>query len=169
MSAKTGVAIGSFLAAMAIALAVSLSAQAAPPRDMPILSIYPAAQETPHMLSVSDLERYPQRSVTGFIPDVQDESAEWTGVSLGVLLEDLGEPLPARLIASAMDSYQEVIPGSDLEHHDPIIAYQRNGEYLSIAQRGPLVIMYPYGEHPELQTRVYYSRTVWQLDKLRLE
>lgn len=169
MSAKANVGIGAILAGLMIGLAVTLIAEAAPPRDMPLLAIYPAAQDTPHMLSVSDLERYPQRRVTGFIPDVGDEPAEWTGVSLAVLLEGLGEPLPARLTASAMDSYKEIIPGSDLERHDPIVAYQRNGEYLSIPQRGPLVIMYPYGEHPELQTRVYYSRTVWQLDKLQLE
>nr|WP_163502308.1 molybdopterin-dependent oxidoreductase [Halomonas socia] len=118
---------------------------------------------------LADLKAYPQRSVTGFIPDVDDQEAEWTGVSLASLLKGLGEPLPARLTASAMDSYREAIPGSDLEVYDPIIAYQRNGEYLNISQRGPLVIMYPYGEHPELLTRVFFSRTVWQLDELRLE
>ncbi|MDR5906455.1 molybdopterin-dependent oxidoreductase [Franzmannia qiaohouensis] len=150
-------------------LLLPFGVQAAPPRDMPILTIHPGPGGVSHVLSVADLEAYPSRSVTGLIPDVGDHEAEWTGVSLASLLQGLGEPLPARITASAMDSYRETIPISDLERYDPIVAYQRNGEYLSISQRGPLVIMYPYGEHPELLTRAFFSRTVWQLDELRLE
>ncbi|MFC3286183.1 molybdopterin-dependent oxidoreductase [Litchfieldella rifensis] len=139
------------------------------PRDMPILTLYPTGGGEAYTLTLDDLEALPARTVGGFIPDIGDESAEWFGVSLSVLLEALGEPLPQRLTASALDNYHEIIPRHDIEHFDPIIAYRRNGEYLPFSEHGPLVIMYPYAQYPALMKRTYYSRTVWQLSEIRAE
>lgn len=154
-----------------VGLAATNHATAAPPYppNMPILSLHPANGGDTHYLSLKDLEALPTRTVVGMIPDVGDESAEWSGVSLAMLLGALGEPLPQRLTAEALDQYHEVIPYEDLERYDPIVAYQRNGEYLATSERGPLVIMYPYGEYPELLERTYYNRTVWQLHEIHME
>lgn len=162
--------VSGILMLLSIALTITGPATAAPyPRDMPILTLYPADGGEAYVLTLDDLEGLPTRTVGGFIPDVGDENAEWSGVSLGALLDALNEPLPQRLTASALDDYHGIIPRHDIEHYDPIIAYRRDGEYLTISEYGPLVIMYPYVEHPELMKRTYYSRTVWQLNEIRAE
>lgn len=146
------------------------AAETAPPypRDLVILRVSSSQGGHPHRVTLDDLERLPSQTVGGFLPDVGDEMARWTGVPLAALFEALDEPLPERITASALNDYQESIPRQDIVQHAPIIAYQRNGEYLSIRKWGPLVIMYPYQAHPQLLQRRYFSRTVWQLDELLL-
>lgn len=170
---QSQVAIFSILAALILAslfIATSLAVAAPPvPRDMPLLSITRAGSDISHQLTLADLEALPQRTVTGLIPDVGDTLAQWTGASLAELLDTRDEPLPGRLTASALDHYYEILPGDDLTRFDPIVAYLRNGDYLSINERGPLVIMYDHTQLPRGQERPYYNRTVWQLTGIHLE
>lgn len=153
-----------------LASPLGLAASAPPyPADMPLLTIHPAEGDQAHRVTLEELLALPTRSVTGFIPDVGDVSAEWSGVSLATLLTALGEPPPQRLTAKALDNYHEIIPHDDLGNFDPIVAYQRNGKYLGINERGPLVVMYPIDELPAGKERLYYNRMVWQLNEIHLE
>ncbi|QJQ95849.1 MULTISPECIES: oxidoreductase [Halomonadaceae] len=138
------------------------------PRDMPILTLV-SAEGARHHLSLDMLEVLPLRTVEGRLPNVSDTTALWQGVSLRVLLAHYDLPLPSRFKASALNGYSDIIPVQDIDDYDPIVAYQRKGEYLSISELGPLVIMYPYGDHPELSVSQYHSRTVWQLNELYLK
>lgn len=87
------------------------------------------------------------------------------GVSLHELVEQLrieGETLSA----VAINDYAVEIPLSDAVEGGPIIAYKLNGETMSIRDKGPLWIVYPYDADPAFQTEVIYSRSIWQLDRL---
>lgn len=139
------------------------------PADMPLLTIIDAQHRPLETLTLTDLEALPGRKVHGPIPDNDYPEADWYGVSIRTLLEHEHIPLPDSLLAVALNDYDEVIPGVDLTRYDPIIAYRRNGQLLPIDRFGPLIVMYPYGEHRELYTRTYYNRTVWQLSELHLQ
>ena len=139
------------------------------PKDMALLRIVDTHGQVLATLTLSDLEELPEREVEGSIPDTANSEASWSGVSMKALLESRAITLPARLLAVGLDDYSDVIPRSDLEQYDPVVAYRRNRRYLSVDGYGPLVVMYPYSEHPELHERTYYSRTVWQLSELRLQ
>jgi len=94
-----------------------------------------------------------------------DGAQEFTGVPLNALLEvlQIGE---ATLNATAINDYAVEIPTSDAVEGGPIIAYLNNGEPMSIRDKGPLWVVYPYDSNDDYQTETIYSRSIWQLDRI---
>ena len=44
--------------------------------------------------------------------------------------------------------------------------YQRNGVTLSVRERGPMMLIYPFDSHPELHTQQYLNRSIWQVRQI---
>ena len=40
---------------------------------------------------------------------------------------------------------------------------------MSVREKGPLWVIYPFDSDPEYQTEVIYSRSIWQLDRIVVE
>ena len=91
----------------------------------------------------------------------------FTGVSLQALMRALGVE-DGTLRASAINDYTVEIPVSDAVEGGPIVAYLRNGDPMSIRDKGPLWIVYPYDASTAYQTEEIYSRSIWQLDRLEV-
>ena len=70
------------------------------------------------------------------------------------------------LKATAINDYAVEIPREDWIETGPIVAFLNNGEQMSIRDKGPLWVIYPYDSNPAYQTEVIYSRSIWQLDRL---
>ena len=101
-------------------------------------------------------------------------STRWTagqqtfvGVELSKLLGFLGIKR-GTLRASAINDYSVDIPVSDAVEGGPIIAYSLNGMTMSIREKGPLWIIYPYDSKEEYQTEKVYSRSIWQLERIKV-
>jgi len=92
----------------------------------------------------------------------------FTGVPLSTLLADL-EIADGTIFASAINDYTVEIPVSDAVENGPIIAYELNGQEMSIRDKGPLWVVYPYDRTSAYRTEVIYSRSIWQLDRIRIE
>lgn len=91
----------------------------------------------------------------------------FTGVSLNALLEHVGVD-GQMLLASAINDYQVEIPASDAAEGGPIVAYLRNGEPMSVRNKGPLWIVYPYDLNEDYRSETIYSRSIWQLDRIEV-
>ncbi|MGC0223826.1 oxidoreductase [Pseudooceanicola nitratireducens] len=90
----------------------------------------------------------------------------------GVLLSDLMELVGATgesLAATAINDYAVKIPATDWVDGGPIIAYLQNGNPMSVRDKGPLWVIYPYDDNPDYQSEVTYSRSIWQLDRITVE
>jgi hypothetical protein len=88
----------------------------------------------------------------------------------GVLLKDLLARIGAdgtTISAVALNDYAVPLPMSDA-NSGAIIAYKMNGEYMPVRAKGPLWIMFPFDDKPELKTEAAYSRCVWQLRRLTI-
>ncbi|PJE26352.1 oxidoreductase [Pseudooceanicola marinus] len=92
----------------------------------------------------------------------------FTGVSLHDFMTEQGIA-EGTIRATAINDYSVEIPMSDATQGGPIIAYERNGEEMSRRGKGPLWIVYPYDSDPKFQTETYFSRSIWQLDRLTVE
>jgi len=68
-----------------------------------------------------------------------------------------------------LDGYQVSIPAEDLVRYDPLLAYQRDGQYIAIRDRGPLFLVYPFDQYPELQKVLFMNRTIWQASTIILQ
>ena len=87
------------------------------------------------------------------------------GVSLNVLIDRLG--IDGEILSAvAINDYAVEIPTSDAVEGGPIIAYRMNGKEMSVRDKGPLWVIYPYDSDAAYQTEVIYSRSIWQLDRL---
>lgn len=90
----------------------------------------------------------------------------------GPLLRDVLRMVGARgrkLRAIALNDYQITIPISDAKHYNVILALRKNGSLMSVRQKGPVFIIYPFDSEPHLHNRRYYERSVWQLTTLEVE
>ena len=94
-----------------------------------------------------------------------DGQQTFSGVPLKALV-DLLEIPGGTLSATAINDYAVDIPVSDAVENGPIIAYLRNGEEMSVRDKGPLWIVYPYDSKEEYRAEVIYSRSIWQLDRI---
>ncbi|WP_039019289.1 oxidoreductase [Halocynthiibacter namhaensis] len=90
------------------------------------------------------------------------------GVSLAVLLDHIGAE-GGTILAVALNDYAVRIPAADAIEDGPIIAYQRNDVALSVRDRGPLWIIYPFDNNEIYRSEEYYSRSIWQLDHIVIE
>jgi len=90
---------------------------------------------------------------------------EFKGVAIADLMVAIGAQ-GSMLLAVALNDYRVEIPTSDLTEQGPIIAYEHNGNTMSIRDKGPLWVIYPYDSDPAYQTEVIYSRSIWQLNRI---
>ena len=91
----------------------------------------------------------------------------FTGVSLADLAAELGVE-DGQFLATAINDYTVEIPFSDAVEGGPIIAYLMDGEEMSVRDKGPLWVIYPYDSDADFRSEVIYSRSIWQLDRLEI-
>ncbi|MFK7754309.1 MAG: molybdopterin-dependent oxidoreductase [Sedimentitalea sp.] len=89
------------------------------------------------------------------------------GVSLARLAREI-EAQDGKLLATAINDYTVEIPLSDAVENGPIIAMTLNGAEMSVRDKGPLWVVYPYDADAEYRTEVIYSRSIWQLDRIEV-
>lgn len=90
---------------------------------------------------------------------------QFTGVPLARLVEEF-TLTDGILQARAVNDYMVEVPVSDAVEGGPMIAFERNGELMSLRSKGPLWLVYPYDHDPAYRNEVIYSRSIWQLDRL---
>lgn len=91
----------------------------------------------------------------------------FTGVSLADLAAELGVQ-DGQFVATAINDYAIEIPMSDAVEGGPIIAYLMDGEEMTVRDKGPLWVIYPYDSNADYRTEVVFSRSIWQLDRLEI-
>jgi len=99
-------------------------------------------------------------------------STPWTEgkkVFEGVRLRDLLQAVGAdgtTITPVALNDYKLDIPREDFDKYPVILAYRMDGEELRVRDKGPLWIVYPRDDFPELDNRLIRSRWVWQVKEL---
>lgn len=92
---------------------------------------------------------------------------EFTGVSLKVLMDEVGAQ-GSMLKATALNDYSVDVPLSDAVEGGPIIAYLMDGMPMSVREKGPLWLLYPYNSKADYRTETIYSRSIWQLNRIEV-
>ena len=90
----------------------------------------------------------------------------------GPLLRDVLAAVGAQgetLSAVALNNFKIDIPASDAGQFQVIVARLLDGKPMSIRERGPLFIVYPYDTDIQLQSVRYYNRSAWQLRSIEVQ
>jgi hypothetical protein len=69
----------------------------------------------------------------------------------------------------ALNKYRAEVPLTDFAEHGVILASRKNNVPMPISDKGPLFVVYPFDEKPELNTEVYYSRSAWQVRSIAFD
>lgn len=91
--------------------------------------------------------------------------ATFEGVELARLLQAV-KASGTVLRVQALNDYQADIPLSDVERWNPILAMRQDGKDLQIRDKGPLWVIYPWSEHPEIDLTLTNPRSVWQVRRI---
>lgn len=92
----------------------------------------------------------------------------FSGVELHTLLAALGvQSGTIRVIA--LNDYAVEIPVSEIRAGGAVLADVRNDAPMTVRDKGPLWIVYPYDTSDEFRTEVVYSRSVWQVDRIEVQ
>ena len=117
--------------------------------------------------SMQMLEKLPQKSFSTKTP-WYPKAVTFTGPLLRDVLAAAGAS-GRQISARALDDYKTLIPMADAQNFDVILARQIDGKDLSIREKGPLFIVYPYDSKPALQAPVFLDRSAWQLKSLTID
>ncbi len=89
------------------------------------------------------------------------------GVRLAQLMECL-EVRQGTLTLTAQNAYLIDIPVAELRADGALIAIERNGAPMSLRDKGPLWLVYPYDADPAYRSETVYARSIWQLDRIEI-
>lgn len=147
-----------------LALAVSTVAAAA----QPILSVTlpdASGKAVTKTFTAQEIQEMPQTAV-----ETGNDYVEGVRVFEGPLMRDFLPGLKATdtVSATALNDYSVTIPAADLLNYPVILAMTMDGEKMSVRDKGPLWVIYPMSQHPELKKPEFNDRLIWQVSKLEL-
>src|SRR5260221_3978701 len=89
----------------------------------------------------------------------------------GVLVRDLFNQVGAsgeKVTVVALNDYKVDIPMSDFKNFPVILAYRMDGQALRVKDKGPLWIIYPADDFPELNNKQTQNKWVWQVKEIQI-
>lgn len=89
----------------------------------------------------------------------------FSGVPLSEILKHAGVQV-GNVDLYAANDYVASLPLAEVEPDTPIVAYLLDGEPMSLRDKGPLWVVYPYDSDPKYQSETCYTRSVWQLVRI---
>ncbi|MBU8539245.1 molybdopterin-dependent oxidoreductase [Falsiroseomonas tokyonensis] len=102
--------------------------------------------------------------------EVLQTQTQWTGTEerrfSGVPLARLLQAVSAQgetLRVQALNDYAVTLPREDADRHGALLATREGGVPLRIRDRGPIWLIYPWTERPELDLPIYRERAIWQI------
>lgn len=116
-----------------------------------------------------NLEKLTSLEATTLVTDAPwtDGPTQYTGVRINTLLESIGAN-SSQFEAIAANEYRFMLTDIDFEKYPVLIAYKKNGELLDIRSLGPLMIVFPFDDFPELLTERNKAASVWQLIEMEI-
>jgi hypothetical protein len=113
------------------------------------------------------LDKLPQVTIETTTP-WNTAVTKFEGVSGKALIEAVGAT-GKTLKARAINDYTIEIPVEDFMTKGVILATKANGQPLSLRDRGPLWVMYPFDSNAALRDKAHQRRSIWQLVSITVE
>ena len=92
---------------------------------------------------------------------------EYEGPTLWSVLKEIGAT-DRDLEMIALNDYIIRLTADRITPDWPIIARLQNGKTMSVRQKGPYWLMFPFDDNQELQTEIFYALSIWQLSQIKV-
>lgn len=113
------------------------------------------------------VEKLPQKSITT-TSHITDDPITYSGPLFTDLLNLAGAQGDLVTVV-AWDDYLAEIKVEDLNKYGVILATHENGKQLSMEDRGPMYVVFPFSDYPEIRNDLYYNKSVWQIKTIEVE
>jgi len=118
--------------------------------------------------TLAELKAMPQTEIVTsneFVDDVE----LFSGPLARDVLIKVGGGSATTVTMTAANDYQVDIPVHEFFDYDAILALSMDGQPFSMRDKGPIWVIYPMSDFPELQDPVYNSRLIWQLVRMNFK
>ncbi|MDH6268944.1 hypothetical protein M2360_004364 [Rhizobium sp. SG_E_25_P2] len=115
---------------------------------------------------IAMLEKLPGRTATLETPWTQGK-VTFSGPFVAELMKAVGAH-GKMLRVTALNDYTVEVPASDATDIKTILATRMNDEPMSVRDKGPLFLIYPFDLDPSLYNEKYFSRSVWQIKSIEV-
>lgn len=157
--------IRNFCALIMLSVAVTAQAQTDGPTGPVILTV--TGPDGAQAMFDLDMMESLDQTVTVVETPWYDGAQEFSGPLISDLMAHLGIS-GSELSVVAANDYTAAMPWSDIEDYPVILATRHNGNTMSLRDKGPLFVIYPFDTHPELRNEVVFSRSVWQVKAVKV-
>lgn len=166
LSRRTAICALAAMAWTCLATAPSLGVVApAHAEDDTILKVSANGKTTE--FSLAALDAMPQTSIRTGLP-WYDGVREFSGVPLKDILSAVGAT-GTTLQMTALNDYLVSAPIQEMIDAGAVLATRYEGQPMPISDKGPIFVLFPFDDRPELKHQAYYSRAVWQLDRIEVD
>ncbi|NTF17617.1 hypothetical protein G6L37_04340 [Agrobacterium rubi] len=135
------------------------------PREKVVLTIRGAGVANPNVGDTAQFDLPMLEALAGRKASMDTpwfkEKTTFSGPFLRSVLEAAGAT-GSEMTISALNDYSYVVPFSDAKM-DAILATRLDGKIMSVRDKGPLFLVYPFDLRPDLATEKYFNRSVWQI------
>lgn len=163
--------VGALVLPSLVIRAVSATTTRLPPPTSPVVltitgTISATNTATAAAFGMADLEAIGTTEINTTTPWF-DGVQRFAGPLLSTLLQHVGAA-GTTIEMTALDDYVVPIPFTDADTYQPIVALRRNGAFMPVREKGPLFLIYPFDQKRDLRTEVFFSRCVWQLNRITI-
>lgn len=90
----------------------------------------------------------------------------------GVLLKELLIAVGAQsesLTLKALNDYHVTLESASVADYPVLVATKSDGKAIRVRDKGPLWLLYPMTDYPELDNQKNHLKMIWQLDRIEIE
>jgi hypothetical protein len=163
-------AISTVAILLATSLPPALAASLRPPEGEVLLRVT-GNIDNPNVTDELHLDRDQLMALSSRVIETKTPWTEGVGRFEGPLFRAVLEAAGAEseyVRVQALNEYEIEIPVGDLQEYDVILAIKRDGEPIAVRDLGPVIVLYPFDEHPELLNETIRHRSVWHVEAVHV-
>lgn len=132
-----------------------------------VLTITGSLPHAPVSLSLDALEAMGLERMTTSTP-WHDGPVTFEGIPAGKLFAHAGVKT-GQIEVLALNNYFVQMPLEAVIKADGMVATRKDGVRMPVSDKGPLFLVFPFSDRPELKTESYYSWSVWQIRQITVK
>ncbi|MBT0957125.1 molybdopterin-dependent oxidoreductase [Alphaproteobacteria bacterium KMM 3653] len=132
-----------------------------------IKGIDKSGQETTQTFTLEDLDTF-ETTEFSTANDYIETVATFSGPLLRDVIAEYELPEDGTITMTALNDYAINMPIEDIMNYDVILSTRLNGKEMSVREKGPIWVMYPVDDNPELALPSINGRMIWQLDEINV-
>lgn len=141
------------------------------PKGEVVLTVTAAKLDHPNVDNTAQFDLRMLEALAGRTGEMETPWTEGTVKFSGPLLRSILEAAGAhgsKLKVVALNDYAADVPMEDATGLDTMLATRMDGKLMSVRDKGPLFLVYPFDKNAGLFNEKYFSRSVWQIKDIEV-